>query len=367
MTRRIIIAFCIMFLFMGIMPLCDAIDGIAFIAVKSSAVGGLGHVGVGFQNSDGTFTCGAIENTGGSPLVIGFLDNGGWVESDKTMPEVAVLFNALGYDGIKVIQVNNVDIEKAIKIINNFPKRGYAIGANDCLSATEDVLKAYGVDSLPLRIAHIAPKNFYENVKGEGYTWDDSKKRYINANGVSLINSQNTQPSAANAAGQNLSNGYANELSTGQCTAYPKPNQLSGSAFPPDWQTPSAMKTSGLEGWGKHPKGWGVSQAYVNAHPEIYGGLSQEYINAHPEIYGSSSPSYPQSGSNSGSSGHSSIPTSNDQSNPNDLTPEQQRAIQDAIDNMSPIGEDDHYESTVPQFAQCYDGGCYDANGNRID
>jgi len=209
-----------MFLFMGIMPLCDAIDGIAFIAVKSSAVGGLGHVGVGFQNSDGTFTCGAIENTGGSPLVIRFLDNGGWVESDKTMPEVAVLFNALGYDGIKVIQVNNVDIEKAIKIINNFPKRGYAIGANDCLSATEDVLKAYGVDSLPLRIAHIAPKNFYENVKGEGYTWDDSKKRYINSNGVSLINSQNTQPSAANAAGQNLSNGYANELSTGQCTAY---------------------------------------------------------------------------------------------------------------------------------------------------
>lgn len=156
-------------------------------------------------------------------------------------------------------------------------------------------------------------------------------------------------------------------LAHGQCSAYPKPNQLSGSAFPPDWQTPSAMKTSGLEGWGKHPKGWGVSQAYVNAHPEIYGGLSQEYINAHPEIYGSSSPSYPQSGSNSGSSGHSSIPTSNDQSNPNGLTPEQQRAIQDAIDNMQPIGEDDHYESTVPQFAQCYDGGCYDANGNRID
>jgi len=77
------------------------------------------------------------------------------------------------------------------------------------------------------------------------------------------------------------------------------PNQLSGTQFP-DWmQSPQSKTTSELEGWGKHPKGWGVSAAYVQAHPEIYGPYRP------PDSTPTPSPSSPQSGSNSGSSGSS--------------------------------------------------------------
>ena len=121
-----------------------------------------------------------------------------------------------------------------------------------------------------------------------------------------------------------------------------KVNQLSGSKFPQNWQTPSSKKSSGLESWGSHPKGWGVSAAYVQAHPEIYGPYRP------PDSTPTPSPS-------------SGAPTSNDQSNPNGLTPEQLQAIQDAIDNMQPLGEYNHYESTNPHFQQnCGSSPCPD-------
>lgn len=85
---------------------------------------------------------------------------------------------------------------------------------------------------------------------------------------------------------KNIKNGVYTDPQA-KCTA--KPNQLSGTKFP-DWMhSPQSKTTSGLESWGKHPKGWGVSQEYVNAHPEIYGGPSSDF-----------KPSSPQSGSDSG-------------------------------------------------------------------
>lgn len=92
---------------------------------------------------------------------------------------------------------------------------------------------------------------------------------------------------------QNINDGVYTDPQA-QCVA--KPNQLSGTQFPA-WMDSKSKTASGLESWGKHPKGWGVSQAYVNAHPEIYG-------------YPSPTPSSPQSGSNSGSSGSSTPDTS---------------------------------------------------------
>ena len=152
--------------------------GLAIIAVRTTAVGSLGHVGVGFQNDDGTWTIGAIENSGGSPIVLSkkglmasadpspLSDNGAWVGPHMNLKDVEAKFRSLGYDGIKIIQVSNSNPDNANNVINDFSKRGYNVVTNNCLSATIEVLNAYGVKNLPLQIAHVAPNDYYANVQG---------------------------------------------------------------------------------------------------------------------------------------------------------------------------------------------------------
>jgi hypothetical protein len=180
----------------------SATDGLAIIAVRTTSVDNLGHVGVGFQNEDGTWTIGGIENTGGSPVVIPGADNrvgiasavgslynnGGWTETKKTLTDVEVIFHSLSYDGFKIIQVSDSKSNLADAEINKFPTRGYDVVTNNCLSATIDVLTAYGVKDLPYQIAHVAPNDYYANVKSEEYLWDAGKKKYTDINtGMPLV------------------------------------------------------------------------------------------------------------------------------------------------------------------------------------
>jgi hypothetical protein len=167
-------------------------DGLAIIAVRTTSVDSLGHVGVGFQNNDGTWTIGAIENTGGSPVVSPGADNGAWVEKDKTISEVEEKFHSLNYDGFKIIQASDTKPDLADAEINKFPTRGYDVVTNNCLSATIDLLTAYGVKSLPLQIAHVAPNDYYAKVNGEEFLWDLVKKTYTDINtGMPLADDSN--------------------------------------------------------------------------------------------------------------------------------------------------------------------------------
>lgn len=203
----LVLAICFMFLSIAIEPVyCDS-DGLAIIAVRTAAVqlpwglGPVGHVGVGFQNQDGTWTIGGVENTGGAPVVLpgadnrigivpvvgAIYDNGGWVESYKTLLEVSVKFHSLGYDVIKVIRVGDTQPKRASDVINNFPTRGYDVVTNNCLKATIDVLTAYGITDLPIQLMHQAPTDYYTNVMGEEYFWDADKKKYTDlATGMPL-------------------------------------------------------------------------------------------------------------------------------------------------------------------------------------
>jgi uncharacterized GH25 family protein len=185
-----------MVLLMEIAVVYGDTDGLAIIAVRTTAVqlpwglGPAGHVGVGFQNEDGTWTIGAIENSGGSPIVLSqkglmassdpgtLSDNDAWVESHLDLEEVEAKFRSLGYDGIKTIQVSDSNPDNANKVINDLPKRGYNVATYNCLSATIDVLNAYGAKNLPLQIAHVAPNDYYANVEGEEYLWDSGKGAY---------------------------------------------------------------------------------------------------------------------------------------------------------------------------------------------
>lgn len=182
----------------------DGSGGVAIIAVRTTSVDNLGHVGVGFQNADGTWTIGAIEGDPEKAILWGAAalpligNNGGWVETGKTLLEAEVLFHALGYDGFKIIQVSDSNPDLAEFVTNDFPMRGYNVVNNNCLSATIDVLTAYGAKNLPLQIAHVAPNDYYANVKGEEYLWDSGKKTYTNLNnGLPLVNNYKADPEKA--------------------------------------------------------------------------------------------------------------------------------------------------------------------------
>lgn len=204
---------------MGIVPVsCDS-DGLAIIAVRTTAVGNLGHVGVGFQNDDDTWTIGGVEGDPDKTILLGavvppiFGDNGGWVEEHKTLQEVAVIFHSLDYDGLKIIQVIDDDPNLANFQIKSFPTRGYNVVNNNCLSATIDVLSAYGVKNLPLQITNVAPNDYYAHVQGdEEYLWDSNKKMYTNiVSGSSLIRIDQKSPQEALAAAkETMARAYAN-------------------------------------------------------------------------------------------------------------------------------------------------------------
>jgi hypothetical protein len=182
------------------MGICtSSTDANAIVAVRTTSVDNLGHVGVGIQNDDGTWTIGGVEGDPDKTILWGavvppiFGDNGGWVEEHKTLQEVAVIFHAFGYDGLKIIQVTDANPSLANFEIKSFPTRGYNLVTNNCLSAVIDVLNAYGAKKLPLQIAHVAPNDYYANVKGEEYLWDSSKSKYTDlGTGMPLADNPST-------------------------------------------------------------------------------------------------------------------------------------------------------------------------------
>jgi len=145
-----------------------------YVAVRTASVDNLGHVGVGFQNDDGTWTIGGVEGDPDKTILWGavaFGDNGGWVEEHKTLQEVAVIFHALGYDGLKIIEVIDDNPNLANLEIKSFPTRGYNVVNNNCLSATIDVLTAYGVKNCHYKsctwlLMTITPMSKVKNIYG---------------------------------------------------------------------------------------------------------------------------------------------------------------------------------------------------------
>jgi len=205
-NRTIIIAIYVILAIGLVMPLCDAmVDGTAIIAIRTKDPLWLGHVGVAFENEDGTWTYGAIEGPPGDlqflstyrkeinipwpkinikdlgsikdfpiqiesksisiPWINNFwsayvrpnsgIENGGWVQGkgidDKLMTEEDVYskFGSWPYDKIKKISVPIAYPDKAIEEIKKFPNNGFLVISNNCLDNSMKVLEAYGVKDLP--------------------------------------------------------------------------------------------------------------------------------------------------------------------------------------------------------------------------
>lgn len=146
----------LMILLLGSSGYCSETDasGMVIVAVRTDSVAGLGHVGVAFQNANGTWTAGSVEgavekswyNWGGA-FIAPFGkkgENGGWFRLFNTREEVENEFAKLEYDKYKIIPVENCNPESANDRIRLFDDLGYVPAVNDCLTEIWGVLDAYG-------------------------------------------------------------------------------------------------------------------------------------------------------------------------------------------------------------------------------
>ncbi|HIH36856.1 MAG TPA: hypothetical protein HA232_02985 [Methanocellales archaeon] len=142
-------------------------EGTAIVAFRA---GGVGHLGVAFYNSyTGKWIAGAIE---GSPereisnLLGAWVqtneENGGWYKEFDTKEDVLNEFFSNtepdassgypghdAYDNVNIISVEKSYPVSASKIFPEVEDSGYLLMYHDCISLTNSVLSAYGVEDRP--------------------------------------------------------------------------------------------------------------------------------------------------------------------------------------------------------------------------
>ena len=165
--RMLLIMSCSIALLMVFSTLCNAqtTSGTAIIAIRTNSPAIVGHIGVGYQNSNGNYLCGAVEGKNNLNIAPGD-DNGAWIKACQNIEEVKSAFRSRGYNSIKVISVDSPNQENAGSVIQNFVNRGYNLANNNCLTATDDVLRAYGVRDLP---NPTTPNSYYNQISGTQY------------------------------------------------------------------------------------------------------------------------------------------------------------------------------------------------------
>lgn len=158
---------------------------LALVFVRSTGAHGIGHVGWAFSYGDGTFNTGSVENPlhtlRTNPLAMGF-----WTMRTRDPIEA---MRARKYDGYKVIELESGDIMYAWQVVGWVAQKPYDLFGENCMNATYDVLRAYGVVHLPAPAHHWEPNHWFHHVSGTYY--------HIDADGVDLNGEHASAPVAS--------------------------------------------------------------------------------------------------------------------------------------------------------------------------
>jgi hypothetical protein len=95
-------------------------SGTAIIAIRTNSPPIVGHIGVGYQNSNGNYICGAVEGKDNQLIIAPGDDNGAWIKAYQDIEGVKGAFRSRGYNSIKVISVDSPNQENAGSVIQNF-------------------------------------------------------------------------------------------------------------------------------------------------------------------------------------------------------------------------------------------------------
>jgi hypothetical protein len=140
----------------------------AVVFLRRSGADGIGHVGWAFDNGDGTFTAGSIENPRHTfytkPRAMGF-----WMvcARDPILP-----MRARRYREFKVLDLGQTDRSSALRVVKWVSRQPYEVIGHNCMNATYDVLRAFGADDLPVPAHHWEPNHWFDHVRGQHYRID---------------------------------------------------------------------------------------------------------------------------------------------------------------------------------------------------
>lgn len=133
-------------------------------------VGCAGHVAWGFAvqgQQDLDAVAGATENYKGIADIPPGGDTGFWWTKFPADREMFQEMSRRNYDGYKVATVRDFNADAALSIARDTAGRGYNWFNNNCLNHVWDILKAYGVDDLPLTQFHPSPNDWFAQFNGE--------------------------------------------------------------------------------------------------------------------------------------------------------------------------------------------------------
>lgn len=147
----------------------------ACVAMRWDGAFGLGHVGWGIEIAPGQFLFGGLE---GLPSTAGIRNgdpNGGWYALGSWNDMVNHFVDpglrnsqprrAGGvYDQMKCTELASSQPAAARKVGMEMARRGYALSGNNCLDATDEVVKLFGA-STPRPGKVLTPKAYYDRLK----------------------------------------------------------------------------------------------------------------------------------------------------------------------------------------------------------
>lgn len=170
----------------------------AIVFVRRTGAKGAGHVGWAFECSDGTFNVGSIENPRHSlrtkPGQMGF-----WA---KSVHDPIAPMRRRAYTHFKLIDISQADPRYAQGVVAWLSRRPYDLFGHNCMNATYDVLRAFGVGPLPAPAHHWEPNHWFNHVYGREYRIDSqdvildlhSGKRVAGDLAMSDVTSLNSAP-----------------------------------------------------------------------------------------------------------------------------------------------------------------------------
>jgi hypothetical protein len=165
--------------------------GNVFVFIKPENVnyyfGTAGHIGWGFQLSDGSFYAGATENFAKGDWRTYWVnageDNDFWAERFTSERDMFSKMKTMGYSSYKLYNVKNPNILQAKLRSEEVMMKGFQGLSNNCLDHTYQVLEAYGLNwtQLPSRQVYMFPNKwfneFYRTYLGNG-TYGKSLEHY---------------------------------------------------------------------------------------------------------------------------------------------------------------------------------------------
>lgn len=140
----------------------------AAVFVRRTGAEGLGHVGWAFDCGDGTFGVGSVENPGHT-LRTRPPDTGFWAIRAR---DPIRSMRQRRYVEFKVIDLDQGDPARAWRVTAWVSRHFYVVFGHNCMNATYDILRAYGVGNLPAPARHWEPNHWFDHVRGRHFLID---------------------------------------------------------------------------------------------------------------------------------------------------------------------------------------------------